>query len=140
LRGALVFGPVIRHWPRRHEWMAALARHLHAVRHVPLSAAVDLFVGTRPRELPAPAAAKETMTTTLPSLLDERARATPDGTAFVAGERAAVSWRALAVDVDALAAALASPRLLGLAPGDRVAVIGQTTAESAIAALAIVAA
>src|SRR6185369_5617878 len=70
----------------------------------------------------------------------ERARATPDGTAFVAGERAAVSWRALADDVDALAAALASPRVLGLAPGDRVAVIGQTTAESAIAALAIVAA
>jgi long-chain acyl-CoA synthetase len=75
----------------------------------------------------------------LPELLDERVRATPDAISFIqsGGTGRAddvVSWQELKRRAEALALGLVE---LGVQPGDRVAVMGQTTGEWAIADFAI---
>ncbi len=70
---------------------------------------------------------------TLPALLDERARLTPNRLAF-ASDRERVTWRELSDRAGALAMGLTE---VGLSPGDSAAVMGQTTGEWALADLGI---
>ncbi|MHB8419914.1 MAG: AMP-dependent synthetase/ligase [Myxococcales bacterium] len=77
------------------------------------------------------------MPTTISDLLDERAASAPRGLGFeqVAGARhERVDWAEFKRRVDALSLALAD---LGLAAGDSVAVMGQTTGEWATADLGV---
>jgi long-chain acyl-CoA synthetase len=75
----------------------------------------------------------------IPDLLDERVRLTPDATAFVQSRgpgRAdeVASWAELQRRAEAIALGLID---VGVQPGDRVAVMGQTTGQWAIADFAI---
>lgn len=125
LRNALVFGLVIRHWPRRHEWISELGKYFENVEHNPVWPAVDLFTGLSPVNVRA-----------LPEILDNRARQTPARLAFTTPTER-ITWREFADRVDGFALGLAER---GLKPGDNVVVMGQTTGEWAIADLGILAA
>src|SRR5579859_6645638 len=72
----------------------------------------------------------------LAALLDQRVAQTPEKLSY-SDRRERVTWREFGARVDALALALHEE---GVKPGDRVAVMGPTSGEWAVADLAILAA